>query len=223
MVIYCLSSFGLDRTKIDINLAVFPVGWFERNASVIADPVQTEMIYKALKSLQIFTALDFLLRIGVNLVFAYRLTRVADLVKDPSQNVTRLYPKRHHLSAGLLVLFAIGLVVVVEESMRTSALACKPHPECAVKAHRWTRVRSGSLTQCPCLTLIDQDVAPKNFFEWIHPTDVTDNVVQLATTGDLRTIQLINRYFPELPNELRSCRHLRHLCVCYYRSSLDLN
>lgn len=108
MVVYCLSSFGMNRTKIAINLEVFPIGWFERNASVISDPVQMDVIYKALKSLQVFTALDFVLRIGVNLVFAYRLSRVADLVKDPTEKVTRLYPKRHRLSVAFLVLIHRG-------------------------------------------------------------------------------------------------------------------
>lgn len=97
--------------------------------------------------------------------------------------------------------------------MWTSALACQSHPECVVKAHRWTIVEEGSLTQCPCLTLVDEDLAPKTFDEWMKPRDATLKLKQLAATGDLRTIKLTNRYLPILPDELRACRHVRHLYV----------
>ncbi|OWZ02584.1 hypothetical protein PHMEG_00025830 [Phytophthora megakarya] len=213
-VIYCLSAFDLDRRRIAINLDIFPVGWFERNASIIANPVQTDIIYKSLKSLQIFSLKDFFLRVGVHLAFSYRLHRMAEL-QDPRNKPVRLYPKRHYSSIGVLVVFAVAMVIFVEKSVWTSAVACQPHPECAVKAHRWTIVEDGSLVQCPCLTLIDGDLAPKTFKEWMQPENVTAKVDQLATTGDLRTIQLINRYFPSFPEQLRSCHNIRHLSLVY--------
>ncbi|ETL40965.1 hypothetical protein L916_07951 [Phytophthora nicotianae] len=215
MVIYCLSTFGLDHAKIAINLKVFPAGYFERNASVIADPVQTDIIYKTLKSLQIFTLLDFTLRVGVHVVFSYRLSRVADLIRDSSRRPARLYPKRHFLCTMALVVFAVILAIFVQKSMWTSAMACQRHLECAVKAHRWIIVDQDSMTQCPCLVLIDGDLAPKTFESWQQPEDVTLKVTQLATTGDLRTIQLTNRYFPTLPEQLRRCSRMRHLSLVY--------
>ncbi|KAK1938944.1 Reticulon-4 receptor [Phytophthora citrophthora] len=214
-VAYCLSTFSLDRIKIAISLEIFPVGWFERNASVIANPVQTDIFYKALKSLQIFSLMDFCLRIGVHLVFSYRLYRVAELVQRPRKRQFRLYPKRHLSSIAALIGFVVAMIIFVEKSVYTSALACQLHPECAVKAHRWITVEKGNLTQCPCLTVIDGNHAPKTFEEWIQPKDVTLKIIQLATTGDLRTIQLTNRYFPIFPEELRACRHLRHLSLVY--------
>ncbi|KAF1787633.1 Leucine-rich repeat domain, L domain-like [Phytophthora cactorum] len=66
------------------------------------------------------------------------------------------------------------------------------------------------MTQCPCFALIGGDLAPKTFEK-----DVTLKVIQLATTGDLRTIQLTNRYFPALPDELRRCSKMRHLSLVY--------
>lgn len=110
-----------------------------------------------------------------------------------------------------MVILTAALIVFVEESVRTSNLACGPHPECVVKAHRWTLVEDGSLTQCPCLTFIDADIAPKTYAEWMHPRDMTDRVAQLAATGDLETIQLINRYLPNFPQELRRCTKMTHL------------
>ncbi|KAF1787514.1 Leucine-rich repeat domain, L domain-like [Phytophthora cactorum] len=47
------------------------------------------------------------------------------------------------------------------------------------------------------------------------PTNVTDKVAQLASTGDLQTLQLINRYLGVLPDELRRCKGLRHLSLEY--------
>ncbi|KAL3659051.1 hypothetical protein V7S43_015935 [Phytophthora oleae] len=214
-VAYCLSTFSLDRMKIAISLDIFPVGWFERNASVIANPVQTDIIYKVLKSLQIFSVMDFCSRVGVHLVFSYRLYLVTELVQRPRKERFRLYPKRHFSSITALIGFVVAMVIFVEKSVYSSALACQLHPECAVKAHRWIIVEKGNLTQCPCLTVIDGNHAPKTYEEWIQPKDVTLKIIQLATTGDLRTIQLTNRYLPDLPEKLRACRHLRHLSLVY--------
>ncbi|KAJ8550266.1 hypothetical protein ON010_g10804 [Phytophthora cinnamomi] len=215
VVVYCLSAFTFDRTKFAINMEVYPSGWFEQDASVNADPVQVAVIYKSLKSLRIMTALECLARVGVNVMFSFRLRYVVEIIRSPKRLRSSAYPKRHRLGAIGLVLYAIILVIFVEESMRTSTMACHPHPECAVNAHRWTILKSNSLTQCPCLMLIDQDIAPKTFAEWIMPMNVTEKVAQLATTGDLEMLQLTNRYLGELPVELRHCKNLRHLSLEY--------
>eukprot|EP00644_Phytophthora_capsici_P000663 jgi/Phyca11/109005/e_gw1.16.393.1 len=193
VLLYCLSTFTFDRAKFAINLEVFPAGWFEQSASVIADPVETAVIYKSLKSLRIMSTLDFFTRMGVNITLCYRLRNVVDLIQGPRQQLSSVYPKKHRLSVGVFVIFAIFLVIFVEESMRTSDVA------------------TGSLTQCPCLMLIDRDIAPKMYSEWENPTNVTEKVAQLASTGDLQTLQLTNRYLAVIPDELRLCTNLRHL------------
>jgi len=213
VVFYCLSSFTFDREKFAINLEVFPAGWFEQGASVIADAEQTAVIYESLKSLRIMTVLNFFTRIGVNVTLCYRLWQLVDLVRDPTKQSSSVYPKRHHVGAAILTIFALLLCVFVEESVRTSTLACQPHPECVVNARRWTILERGSLTQCPCLMLIDRDVAPKTYSEWEAPTNVTGKVAQLAAMGELQTVQLTNRYLGLLPHELRRCKNLRHLYV----------
>ncbi|KAG6583296.1 uncharacterized protein IUM83_19888 [Phytophthora cinnamomi] len=203
---YCLSTFSFDRAKFAINLAVFPAGWFEQGARVVANPVQIAIISESLKSLRIMSALDFLSRIGVNATLCYRLRHVVGLLNSSERQHSSVYPKRSRIGAFGLALWAVLLVVFVEESMRTSALACATHPECVVNARRWTVIKSGSLTQCPCLTMIDRDIAPKTFADWTNPTNVTDKVIQLATTRDLQTLQITNRYLAELPEELRRCK-----------------
>ncbi|KAF1780221.1 hypothetical protein GQ600_18862 [Phytophthora cactorum] len=169
VIFYCLSSFTFDRAKFAINLEVFPAGWFEQGAGVIADAEQTAVIYESLKSLRILTPLNFFTRIGVNMTLCFRLWQLVDLLRDTKTQNSSVYPKRHLFGAAFLIVFAIMLIVFVEESMRTSSLACQPHPECVVNARRWTIVESGSLTQCPCIMLIDRDIAPKTYAKWENP------------------------------------------------------
>ncbi|GMF16386.1 unnamed protein product [Phytophthora lilii] len=194
-----------------INLQVFPIGWFEQNANVIADPVQTTVIYHTLKTLRIMSVLQLFTRIGINCTFCFRLWELNDMIQSHKVQQSSMYPKQNHPAAAAFVIIAIMLVVFVEESLRTSTSACSKHPECAVNAHRWTIVDNDSLMQCPCLMLIDRDIAPKTYAEWLNPKNVTEKVAQLAATGDLQTLQLTNRHLSALPDELRRCRNLRYL------------
>ncbi|EGZ22922.1 hypothetical protein PHYSODRAFT_295534 [Phytophthora sojae] len=215
VVVYCLSAFTFDHAKFAINLEVFPAGWFEQGANVIADAEQTAVIYESLKSLRIMTALSFFTRIGVNITLCLRLWQVVDLIHNPNKQHSSVYPKRHRLGAAFLVIYAAMLVIFVEESVRTSSLACRPHPECVVSARRWTILEDGSLSQCPCLMLIDRDIAPKTYADWENPVNVTNKVAQLAVKGELQTVQLTNRYLAVFPEELRRCKNLRHLSLEY--------
>ncbi|RLN92383.1 hypothetical protein BBJ28_00012456 [Nothophytophthora sp. Chile5] len=169
-----------------INLAVFPPGRFERVASVIADPVQVDVIHKSLKSLRIMSTMEFFTRVGVNLLFCLRLYRVVGLVRGPTEHQrSSSYPKRNWMSVTFFFLFVVLLNIWVEESMRTSTLACQLHTECVVKAHRWTTLESDSLTQCPCLTLIDVDVGSKTYAEWMQPKNVTDKGTSFSSLTSL--------------------------------------
>ncbi|KAG3149651.1 hypothetical protein PI124_g11433 [Phytophthora idaei] len=213
VLVYCLSTFNFPRDKYAINHEVFPPGWFEQQASVVADPAQTAVIYKSLKSLRISSTLDFFARMGVHATLFLR--HLMNLIQSPWKQRTCVYPRRRRSAAILFVVYAILLIVFVEESVRTSTIACDPHPECAVHARRWTILESDSLTQCTCLMMIDRDIAPKSYAEWEQPLNVTAKVAQLATRGDLQTVQLTNRFLPVLPEELRRCTELRHLTLGY--------
>ncbi|KAE9268356.1 hypothetical protein PR003_g31477 [Phytophthora rubi] len=211
ILIYCLSNFNFPRDKFAINLEVFPPGWFEQQASVVANPVQTAVIYKSLKSLRISSVYELFARMGIHVTLFLRLRQLVILLREPRRQKTRVYPTCHRPAAFFFVIFAGLLCFFVEESMRTSTLACAPHPECAVNARRWTILENGSLNQCPCLIMIDRDIAPKTYAEWEMPNNLTEKVIQLASSGDLQTLQLTNRYLPQLPEELRRCKGMRHL------------
>ncbi|KAG6572723.1 uncharacterized protein IUM83_18678 [Phytophthora cinnamomi] len=217
---YCLANFNFPRGKFAINLDVFPAGWFETQASVVADPVQTAVIYKSLKSLRITTVYELFARMGIHVTLFMRLRELVILIQKPKMQLIRVYPSCHRPAAFFFVVFAGLLCFFVEESMRTSNLACAPHPECAVNARRWTLMENREVIHCPCLIMIDQDIAPKTYAEWVMPKNLTDKVAQLASTGDLQTLQLTNRYLPILPDELRLCTGLRHLTLEYTHTQM---
>ncbi|KAG6976663.1 hypothetical protein JG688_00001143, partial [Phytophthora aleatoria] len=138
VVCYCLSTFNFDRAKLAINLEVFPPGWIEQAASTIADPVQTVVIYKSLKSLRISSVFNFFTRMGINVTLWLKYLRITNIMGNPRKQSSCVYPKRHRLAAASLVVFALFLIVYVEESTRTSAIACRPHPESLMYTHTQT-------------------------------------------------------------------------------------
>ncbi|GMF31853.1 unnamed protein product [Phytophthora fragariaefolia] len=214
-LVYCFSTFSFDYKLLDINLDIYPAGWFETVASVIADPVQTAIIHRILKSLRIVSVLDFFARVGVNVFLCTRLHYVVCLLHDPcwqSKRPFEIDAKHRFIAGSVFACLAAITMVFVEESIRTSTLACKPHTrECATNAWRWIEFNPASLVQCPCLTLIDRDQAPTSYAEWITPKDLTEKVAQLATTEDLQAIQLTNRFLPVLPSELQRCKNLKYV------------
>ncbi|ETL30878.1 hypothetical protein L916_16196, partial [Phytophthora nicotianae] len=215
LVCYCLSAFKFDRAKLTINLAAFPQGWMEQSASTIADPVQTVVIYKTLKSLRISSVFNFFTRMGINVTLWFKLHRITNFMNNPRSQTSSIYPKRNRVAASSLVVFTLLVIVYVEESTRTSARACYPHPECVMNARRWIMLEKDSLTQCPCLALIDNDIAPKTYAEWMNPKNVTTKVAQLATTGFLQIVQLTNRKLEVIPEELRGCTDMRYISLVY--------
>ncbi|KAF4035147.1 hypothetical protein GN244_ATG12920 [Phytophthora infestans] len=215
LVCYCLSSFKIDRAQLAINLQVFPLGWPEHGASIIADPVQTVVIHKSLKSLRISSVFNCVTRVGINVTLWLKFHRITTFMENSRKQSSSVYPKRSRLAAASLVVFAVLLVVYVEECTRTSAIACHPHPECAMHARRWINLEKASLTQCPCLALIDKDIAPKTYAEWVNPKNVTTKVAQLSTMGFLQIVQLTNRKLEVLPEEMRDCTDMRYLSLVY--------
>lgn len=219
VVSYCLSTFHFDRAKFAISVAVFPEGRFERQARLFADPVQMDVIDKSLNSLRIRTVVGFFTRVGTNLALFYQCRRLLAFVQQKRQPASgkankpgSLYPTRHPVGLVFLAI-PVFVCVFVYMSSSTATTACSVHPECVVFARRWTTLREGDAAQCPCLTLIAADEAPATFREWISPLNMTEKVGQLAATGDLQIIKLVNRQLPIFPEELRRCKNLKHLYV----------
>lgn len=214
MVAFCLLTFEFDRKKFTINEAVFTPARYERIARVMADPVTFEHVLNSLNSLRIQSVASFFTCVGTNLSLCFQFATLAMRTRQLKQGNSGQYPYRHPVTL-MFVLLPLAVVVYVSQSIEHSEAACAPHPECVMHAFRWINLRQGDKTQCPCLTLIDENVAPRIFAEWLQPENATEKVAQLASSGDLRTIQLTNRLLPTLPDELRRCTNLKHLYVTH--------
>lgn len=226
---YCYKYFQLDRDVILLNLRIYPPGTFERAVRLSSDPVQTALFRLMFDSLRIQSKLDFVLRVSMNMSFCYRLIRVVQiLIGVRSQNgedLSSVVPKSTTSTPEVLrqqslprpiafvfVMFSVMALVATHQSIAYSQASCSSYPECVAYVYRWSLTDSSKLL-CPCIALIDVDRAPKSYNEWENPKNVTALVAHLASSGDLRVLQLINRRLAELPNELQRCSNLQHMCV----------
>lgn len=241
MLLYCYSNFHFDRELLAINEEVFPPGSFERQARVLATPSELSLFRSSFKSLRILSVTDFLLRVGMNLSFSYRLKRLVEVqiarrktrgvAQRPEgsemMSVVKMVPvvkittvkkcddamsRQRHIPKWMALpfaLFGVLMVVFTHKSISSSAAACGAYPECVTYAHRWRTVGG----YCPCLIMADVYVAPKLYDEWVNPVDKTETVRQLALSGDLQGLRLINRRVRELPDELRHCKNMRQMYV----------
>ncbi|RLN97855.1 hypothetical protein BBJ28_00012061 [Nothophytophthora sp. Chile5] len=227
---YCLATFEYDRESMRLTAELFDPWSFQCAARMQADPLQTAIVYKSLDGLRLQSVTVCLARIGNNLTLLFGLYRLMERLRRPQLPAaapgpsreyqrtvkTSIYPRKHPL-AGLFVALALGTVVFVTESVRHSQQACASQPLCAMHAHRWWLSRSssgdfsGSNTSdpvqsgaynCPCRVLIDVDLAPSTYSAWSDPPDATAAVAELAASGDLEILQLVNRRLPELPEML---------------------
>ncbi|GAB9477119.1 hypothetical protein Gpo141_00014179, partial [Globisporangium polare] len=214
VLVYCLTTFDFDRKKFAINEAIFSPARYECLARVAANPVTVANVLNSLNSLRIQSVSSFFSRVGTNLSLVFQFTTLVTRRHQLKQTNLSLYPHRHPLAL-LFVLLPIAVVAYVSKSVGSSGAACAPHPECVVHVFRWINLREGDKTQCPCLTLVDENVAPRTYAEWQQPQDAMEKVAQLASSGDLRTVQLASRRLPTLPDELRRCKNLKHLSLMY--------
>lgn len=222
MLAYACSNFHFDRKLLALNDAVFEPGALERQARLLAPTAEISLIRTSINLLRIRSATDFLLRIGMNLSFVYRLKRLVEVqiarrktrgvLQRPetavSSNGAAPQKRVPRWLAVPFALYAVFVVVGTHMSIRSSVAACKAFPECTLLAYRWN-----TSDLCPCLIMVDIFKAPKTYAEWANPVDKTETVRQLALSRDLRGINLINRRLRELPEELRHCPNMRHLYV----------
>lgn len=220
LLLYSYYNFHFDREAFRVVLELSPPGSFERHARMTADPTQVTLFLINLNALRIQSVLGFLVRIGMNLSFAYRLKRIIEVTSQrtggskrvrvfSSRSLAKVAEQKVVPKWAALPFLGVGcaLLVYTHQCISTSKAACSRYPECAAHAHRAV----GDRSLCPCIAMIDVDKAPKTFTEWTHPHDATGALVELAKSGDLRVLELTNRKLLELPKELHKCAGLRHM------------
>lgn len=74
LLLYSYVNFDFGREVRLINLEMDPVGSFERQARLTADPVQVNAFLASFNALRIRSVLDLFLRVSMNLTFCYRLS-----------------------------------------------------------------------------------------------------------------------------------------------------
>lgn len=218
LLLFSYFNFDFDREMLRINLEMAPVGAYERQARIMADPVQVTIFLLSFNALRIWNVLDFVLRIGMNMSFCYRLKRVievkiqmqaAGLRRRSSEQKLQSAMAQSSVPRWMAIPFAaFSCVVVVYAHLATTsaAAACASYTECVAYAHRITRA-----DMCPCIALVDVDKAPKTYEEWTDPPDATPVVKTLAASGDLHVLQIINRQLVELPEALLGCSGLSYV------------
>ncbi|RLN06095.1 hypothetical protein BBJ28_00004673 [Nothophytophthora sp. Chile5] len=208
---YSITHFQFDRAKALLILQTYPPAWFERRARLAADASEVTLFQISFDALRMKSGSDLCLRMAMNLSFCYRLKRVAEyLIRQrrralhPTQSRDPSQFKISRSVAAFFVAVSAFILMYVHQSIALSSAACEAFPQCVAFAYRWQEHGP-----CACRALIDGDRAPRTYAEWIHPVDVTDVVSQLATSGDLRVLQLINRQLPVWPEQLQRCTDLR--------------
>lgn len=227
LLVHSYHNFHFDRAAFRIVMELAGPSTFERHARMNADPVQVTLFLINLNALRITTELDFCMRIGMNLSFAYRLTRVMDVIEQrreftrsrrPTQSVSSL---SSHLAAQKSVpkwvsiaflLLSCSIIAYTHACVSWSTAACSPHSQCVAFAQRAV-IKSSS---CPCVALVDVDKAPKTYNEWVTPLDATETVKALAVSGDLHMLQVINRKLVQWPEELHNCKNMRYMYVFFF-------
>ncbi|KAG3243987.1 hypothetical protein PI124_g11225 [Phytophthora idaei] len=105
----------------------------------------------------------------------------------------------------------LAILLSTHKAITDSETLCSSHQECVVYAHRWQT----SDEHCPCVILIDVDLAPKMYNQWVDPVNAYDTVKTLAGAGMLTSLQVINRQLVEWPEELRRCSGLKTIQLIY--------
>ncbi|POM62721.1 hypothetical protein PHPALM_28085 [Phytophthora palmivora] len=231
--IYCLATFDFDRATQKLMADLFPHWSFQNAARLHANPEQTTKIFKSLQGLRFQSVGVWIARMGNNFGLLISLRRLMRLLRSQvPQNVARnpnskvrnnIYPRKHSL-AWVLVAIALFTILFVAVSVIRSQKACESFPKCTIHAYRWWLSTksdsdgSGSSNvdwNCPCRVLIDVDLFPTNVSVWKNPPDATAVVSNLAASGDLEILQIINRRLEHLPHALLGCSQLKHIALIY--------
>ncbi|KAF1318119.1 hypothetical protein FI667_g14224, partial [Globisporangium splendens] len=210
-MVYGYRNFDLDRERFLLYLEESAGHTsLERQVRLMANPSQYSGFMIIFDQLRMKTLLNFVIKVGLNISFCYRLKRVIEVrIRERRKlldNTREIFaprtqpPTPRSVSKYMILPFltlTVFIVSYVYRSVDSSTSACAPYSECVMFAHR---MDNNGL--CPCLILVDIDRAPATYEEWIHPANVTSKIQALAASGDLQILQLINRRLHEWPEEL---------------------
>ncbi|EEY53986.1 uncharacterized protein PITG_07669 [Phytophthora infestans T30-4] len=142
---------------------------------------------------------------------AYLTKRLSGTIPKPKFGqhfISKLFLSLSFLVAGIcMFVYSIGAV------HSTTAL-CSKYDKCVLASFRWNYGEK----HCTCLVFADRQIAPTTYAEWTNPVDTTSDLAELATAGELRIVQIINRAVPELPEQLKNCDHLEQLILAYTKT-----
>ncbi|KAF1789139.1 Leucine-rich repeat domain, L domain-like [Phytophthora cactorum] len=225
-LLYCYYNFDFDRQAYLFYLEILPAGSFEHNARSLADPSEMALFRVIFDSLRINSPLDFAIRISMNLALCYRFERVLESLiwsryrEYASRGFKKTVPntttpvQQNAVPKGVVSVYVAAILAILlstHKAITDSETLCSSHPECVVYAHRWQT----SDEHCPCVILIDVDLAPKMYNQWMDPVNAYDTVKTLAGAGMLTSLQVINRQLVEWPEELRRCSGLKTIQLIY--------
>lgn len=216
---YSYYNFHFDREVFRTKEEAFPPGEFERTARLFADPTQISVIRLGFSHLTLTTGSSIGVKFGLLYLSIYKWRKIVRFLiqthhKNRRQTTERHTTKkrkqtRHHLVFGVIAFlaFGIGTLVYTIGSLVTCKKNCADQENCVAISYKWQWQHEG----CPCLVFISRKLDSRTYDEWVFPEDVTDSLSEAARAGSLKSIQIINRALPTLPDALRRCKDFEQL------------
>lgn len=198
-----------------------PSGAYDRTAQLFADPNQIAVIRLGFSHLTLTTTSSIAIKCGLLYLSIYKWRKIIRfLIQSHHKNRRQLTEKhsvkqrkqtRHHLVFGVIVflVFGTGTLIYTIGSLVSCKKNCEDQPHCAAISYKWYVREKG----CPCLVYINRKLDPRTYNEWLYPEDVTESLTQAAIQGELKSVQIVNRALPTLPDALQKCKHLQQLWV----------
>ncbi|DBA00530.1 TPA: hypothetical protein N0F65_006434 [Lagenidium giganteum] len=244
--VYACVTFQFDRAAFQVRLDVFPPGSYENAAVLYGDPTQISRFRIAFHSLQYSSASSLVVKSVLNYLSLYKWYKVITILQEQQQQHQTsslghgggLHGAHagHHVRGGLprstrsqvvrqrliqlavpvtFLLIGIALCVYTGIAISSSQRACHRYSQCTVMSYQWQARKK----QCPCLVFIDR-TTPTSWAEWADPMDISLELGQVAMSGDLHIVQVVNRKLPQLPMELRRCTNLEQLTLLYTKTEM---
>ncbi|DBA03138.1 TPA: hypothetical protein N0F65_003858 [Lagenidium giganteum] len=224
VLFYSCKSFQFDRAGFQAFVNTVNPGLFERIARLIADPVEMSIVRAGFSNLRLETPSQIIVKLLLNLLSLFKWQRIISTLVSANRIAhrrvialsgnTAITWKQHVL--GWVVFASCGAFTVLYTAVAqvSSINNCKAYPQCAVVSYQWY----WGWSECLCRVLVDREVDPRTYDEWVSPTNITQVVADLSLAGELYAIQVVNRLVYPLPEELRRCTNLNKLILIYTKT-----